>query len=168
MAALTPIEKLAVLLFTTYQFKSGEIYRGTEWTFTMNPDLHAMAAWKWSLLGRDAKDVWLALATQAKEFVAPEKSESAQGQLCAVGRETRRNAAPKRGARGAWPSRSSGRFGSVLPHRKRRRFDRRRITMTVSRLFKNPHGREKGIVSSRTRRTDFGLDIPALRSVTAW
>ena len=63
--ALTPIEKLAVLLFTTYQFKSGEIYRGTEWTFTMNPDLHAMAAWKWSLLGRDAKDVWLALATQA-------------------------------------------------------------------------------------------------------
>jgi hypothetical protein len=27
---LTPIEKLAVLLFTTYQFKSGEICRGTE------------------------------------------------------------------------------------------------------------------------------------------
>ena len=88
MADLTPIEKLAVLLFTTYQFKSGEIYRGTEWTFTMNPDLHAMAAWKWSRLGQDAKDVWLALATQAKEFVAPEKRESAQGQLCAVGRET--------------------------------------------------------------------------------
>jgi hypothetical protein len=30
MADLTPIEKLAVLLFTTYQFKSAEICRGTE------------------------------------------------------------------------------------------------------------------------------------------
>lgn len=71
---LSQEERLAVRLFSTYEVTSGDIWRGIEWLSpTMAMDSAAVAGWKWTRMGQDRKDAWLAVAAQALRLVGEAK-----------------------------------------------------------------------------------------------
>lgn len=78
---ISPEERLAVRLFAAYEVTSGDIWRGVEWLSpTMAMDSAAIAAWKWTRMGQDRKDAWLAVAEVANQLLrAPQLPRQAGG-----------------------------------------------------------------------------------------
>ncbi len=59
---LSETEKIAVVLFYTYQKESGEVYDSWAWLTQKNPNEVVIAIWRWMKLEPHIKDAWLAVA----------------------------------------------------------------------------------------------------------